>query len=420
MQRKFTLFVVAGMVLGIMVGWACNQFLAAPAAKTAADDLNLITYCFLRLIRMIIAPLVFSTLVAGIAKMEDAATVGRVGGRTIGWFIIASLVSLTLGAVIVTWLQPGAGLHLHVPPAGGAKPDGVTAGDFTPKGFIDHVIPSSIVDAMAKNEILQIVIFSVLVGTAIATLKTRAPAVMELIEQIVQIMLKVTNFVMMTAPLAIFAALASTVAEHGLSILYTYAQYIGGFYLALLILWLLTIGAGALFIGKRSLKLTWAVREPILLGFSTTSSEAAYPKTLEELERFGVAPKIASFVLPLGYSFNLMGTMVYATFAILFICQAYGIHMTLGRQITMLLLLMLTSKGLAGVPRAALVVILATLAYFDLPLAGLTLILAVDHVMDMGRTATNIMGNSVASAVVAKWEKALGPPVESVEQVNEM
>lgn len=417
MAKKFTWFVVGGMLLGVLVGWACNQFLTAPAAKTAADDLNLITYCFLRLIRMIIAPLVFSTLVAGIAKMEDAATVGRVGGRTIGWFIVASLVSLTLGLIVVRLLQPGGGLHLPIPPAG-AKPEGVTAGDFTPKGFIDHVIPSSIIDAMAKNEILQIVIFSVLVGTAIATLKTRAPAVMELIEQVVQIMLKVTNFVMMTAPLAIFAALASTVAEHGLSILVTYAQYIGGFYLALLILWILTLGAGALFIGKRSPKLAWAVREPILLGFSTTSSEAAYPKTLEELERFGVAPKIASFVLPLGYSFNLMGTMVYATYAIIFIAQAYDIHMTLGRQITMLLLLMLTSKGLAGVPRAALVVILATLAYFNLPLAGVTLILAVDHVMDMGRTATNIMGNSIAAGVVAKWEKALGPPVESVEQVN--
>ena len=418
MNRKFTLFVIAGMVLGVLVGWGCNSFLDAAGAKQAADGLGLVTYTFLRLIRMIIAPLVFSTLVAGIAKMENAATVGRVGGRALAWFIVASLVSLCLGLLVVTLLQPGAGLHLPIPPAG-ARPEGVTAADFTAKGFIDHAIPSSIIDGMAKNEVLQIVVFSVLVGTAIATLGKRVPVVMELVEQIVQIMLKVTNFVMMTAPLAIFAALASTVAQHGLSILLTYAGYIAGFYLALAILWALTIAAAALFIGKRAPQLVWAVREPILLGFSTRSSEAAYPKTLEELERFGVAPRIASFVLPLGYSFNLMGSMVYATFAIIFICQAYGIHMSLGQQIVMLLVLMVTSKGLAGVPAAALVVILATLAYFSLPLAGVTLILAVDHIMDMGRTATNIMGNSIAAAVVAKWEKALGPPVENLAEVTE-
>ena len=420
MNRTFTLFVVLGMLLGVAAGWACNSYLEPWAAKQAADDFGLVTYAFLRLIRMIIAPLVFSTLVVGIAKMEDAATVGRVGGRTLLWFIIASLVSLTLGAAIVTWLQPGAGLHLHVPPAGSVKPDGVSAGDFTPKGFIEHVIPASIIDAMAKNEILQIVIFSVLVGTAAALLGKRVAGLMELIDQVAHIMLKVTNFVMMTAPLAIFAALASTVAEHGLSILFTYAQYIGGFYLALAILWAITMVAAALFIGARALGVVWAVREPILLGFSTTSSEAAYPKTLEELERYGVAPRIASFVLPLGYSFNLMGSMVYATFAILFICQAYDIHMPIDRQITMLLLLMVTSKGMAGVPRAALVVILATLAYFSLPMAGLALILAVDHIMDMGRTATNIMGNSVAAAVVARWEKALGKPVKRLSEVTEM
>jgi Na+/H+-dicarboxylate symporter len=419
MNRYFTLFVVVGMALGIAIGWGCNVWLAPAAAKQVADGFGLVTDIFLRLIRMIIAPLVFSTLVAGIAKMEDAATVGRVGGRALAWFIVASLVSLTLGLVMVTLLQPGAGLHLPIPPAS-VKPEGVAAGAFTAKDFIAHAVPTSIIDAMARNEILQIVVFSVFVGTAVAVIPGRAPVVMELIEQIVQIMLKVTGFVMMLAPLAILAALASTIAEHGLAILITYAKYIGGFYLALLIVWALTIGAAALFIGARSPKLVVAVREPILLGFSTTSSEAAYPKTLEELERFGVAPKIASFVLPLGYSFNLMGSMVYATFAILFICQAYGIHMSVERQITMLLLLMLTSKGLAGVPRASLVVILATLAYFDLPLAGLTLILAVDHVMDMGRTATNVMGNSIAAAVVAKWEKALGPPVANVAEVNQM
>jgi Na+/H+-dicarboxylate symporter len=418
MKRGFTLFVILGMAAGIAAGWACNTYLDTDQTKQAADIFGLITDTFLRLIRMIIAPLVFSTLVAGIAKMEDAATVGRVGARTITWFIFTSLVSLSLGLAVVTYLQPGVGLNLPLPPAG-AKVEGVTPGAFTAKDFIAHAIPTSIIDAMAKNEILQIVVFSVLVGTAVATLEHRAPAVVELIEQVVQIMLKVTGFVMMLAPLAIFAALASTVAQHGLSILYTYAEYIGGFYLALGILWVFTVLMAALFIGGRALSVIGWVREPILLGFSTTSSEAAYPKTLEQLEKFGVAPRIASFVLPLGYSFNLMGSMVYATFAVMFICQAYNIHMTLERQVTMLLLLMVTSKGLAGVPRAALVVILATLAYFDLPLAGLTLILAVDHIMDMGRTATNIMGNSVAAALVAKWEKALGPPVRNIAAVKD-
>ncbi len=418
MNRFFTLFVVIGMLAGVAAGWACNVYLTPEGVKEAVDDFGLVTDTFLRLIRMIIAPLVFSTLVSGIAKMEDAATVGRVGARTISWFIFTSLVSLALGMAVVSWLQPGAGLHLTIP-TGEVKPADVpAAGALTAKDFIAHMIPTSVVDAMAHNEILQIVVFSVLVGTAIATLKHRAPAVTVLMEQVVDIMLKVTGFVMMLAPLAIFAALASTVAEHGMKIIVTYAQYIGGFYLALGLLWLFMLLMGLIFLGKRAFGLFFAVREPTLLAFSTTSSEAAYPKTLEQLERFGVAPKIASFVLPLGYSFNLMGSMIYATFAILFICQAYGIHMTLQRQITMLLLLMVTSKGMAGVPRAALVVILATLSYFSLPLAGLTLILAVDHLMDMGRTATNVVGNSLAAAIVARWEKALGPPVKDIDAVN--
>jgi Na+/H+-dicarboxylate symporter len=407
MNRLFTYLIIFGMVAGIAVGYGCNVLLDAEQAKAAAGGFSLVTDVFLRLIKMIIAPLVFSTLVAGIAKMEDASQVGRVGLKTISWFIFASLVSLSIGLLMVHIIQPGAGLHL-TPPADAAG--GVNASHLTLKDFITHVVPASIVDAMAKNEILQIVVFSIFVGTAIATLDEKAPEILVAVEQIARIMLKVTGFVMKLAPLAIFAALASTIALNGVQVLGTYVKFILGFYASLGILWALLIAAALAFVGKRGLKLISAMREPTLLAFATASSEAAYPKTLELLTRFGVSPRIASFVLPLGYSFNLDGSMMYCTFAVLFICQVYGIEMSIAQQVTMLLLLMVTSKGMAGVPRASLVVISATLAYFKLPEAGLALILAVDHVLDMGRSATNVVGNSVASALVARWEGQLTDP----------
>jgi len=414
MNRLFTFFIVLGMAAGIAAGWACREYLDPFYAKQAVDGFGLVTDAFLRLIRMIIAPLVFTTLVAGIAHMEDAASVGRVGVKTIFWFILASLVSLTIGLVMVHILQPGADLHLKVAQAAaGAKP-AVDASAFNLKDLITHIIPSSIVDAMAKNEILQIVVFSIFVGTAIASLDDRAPQVVQIVEQVARIMLKVTGYVMNFAPLAIFAALAKTVAENGLEILYTYAKFVGGFYLSLGLLWGVLLAACFLFIGFRAFSLFAAIRQPTLLAFSTASSEAAYPKTLEILQKFGVSPKVASFVLPLGYSFNLDGSMMYCTFATLFIAQAYGIHMSISQQITMLLLLMITSKGMAGVPRASLVVIYATLVYFKLPEAGMALIIAVDHLLDMGRSGTNVVGNSVASAVVARWEKQLGKPIKDV------
>jgi Na+/H+-dicarboxylate symporter len=341
--------------------------------------------------------------------MEDAAAIGRTGAKTIGWFISASIVSLTIGLIMVHLLQPGSGLSLQMPDAAKAA-SAVDMSKFTLKAFITHVVPASIVEAMANNEILQIVVFSVFVGTAVAAVDDRAPAVLALVEQVAAIMLKVTGYVMRTAPLAIFAALASTVATQGLSILLTYAKFVGGFYLSLGLLWALLIGAAVLIVGPRALRLIAAIRSPALLAFSTASSEAAYPRTLEELQRWGVSRKVASFVLPLGYSFNLDGSMMYCTFATLFIAQVYGVHLSVGQQITMLLLLMVTSKGMAGVPRASLVVIAATLAYFRLPEAGLLLILAVDHLLDMGRSATNVVGNSVAAAVVARWENQIEAP----------
>ena len=406
MNRLFTTLIVLAMIAGVAVGWACNQYLSADQTAEAVTWFKVVTDVFLRLIKMIIAPLVFTTLVAGIAHMGDAASVGRVGAKTMLWFITASIFSLLLGLGMVHLLQPGVGLTLPVPEASAAAVD---ASKLTLQEFITHVFPSSIFDAMAKNEILQIVVFSIFVGVAVAAVDDKAPAVLGLVEQLAAIMLKVTGYVMRLAPLAIFAALASTVAKYGIDILAIYAKFIGGFYLSLGVLWMMLAFAGLLLVGPRIFRLLGMVRQPILLAFATASSEAAYPRTLEQLQRFGVSRRVASFVLPLGYSFNLDGSMMYCTFATLFIAQIYGIEMTVGQQITMLLLLMVTSKGMAGVPRASLVVIAATLAYFDLPEAGIALILAVDQILDMGRSATNVVGNSVAAAVVAKWEGQLGP-----------
>ena len=412
MNRLFTILLVVAMLAGIGVGWAVNQYATPDQAKLVADNLSIVTDVFLRLIKMIIAPLVFSTLVAGIAHMEDSAAIGRVGAKTLGWFICASIVSLIIGLIMVHILRPGVGMHLTADPA--AAGAAVDMSKFTLKAFITHIVPASIIEAMANNEILQIVVFSVFVGAAVAAIDDRAPAVLALVEQVAAIMLKVTGYVMKTAPLAIFAALASTVAVQGPGVLATYAKFVGGFYLSLAILWALLIAVVVGIVGPRALKLMAAIRSPALLAFSTASSEAAYPRTLEELQKWGVSRRVASFVLPLGYSFNLDGSMMYCTFATLFIAQAYGVQLSIGQQITMLLLLMITSKGIAGVPRASLVVIAATLAYFRLPEAGLLLILAVDHLLDMGRSATNVVGNSVAAAVVAKWENQIEVPQPAV------
>lgn len=408
MNRQFTAFIILAMILGVGVGWACNVYLEPEQAKTVAENLSIITTLFLRAIKMIIAPLVFATLVAGIAHMEDAAAVGRVGVKTMFWFITASIISLTIGLVMVQWLQPGVGMSIDpmaVSQAATAAPQ-LTLKDF----LTTHLIPDSIIKAMANNEILPIVIFSIFVGTAVASIDDKAPPVLALVEQISSIMLKVTGYVMAASPLAVFAALASIIATNGLDIIWAYAKFVSGFYLSLGLLWTLLLAALVLFVGPRAFKLIVSIRQPMLLAFSTSSSEAAYPGTLDALQKFGVSKKVASFVLPLGYSFNLDGSMMYCTFATLFIAQIYGVELTLMQQITMLGLLMVTSKGMAGVPKASIVVIAATLAYFKLPEAGIGLILAVDQFLDMGRSATNVVGNSVASAVVARWEGQLSNP----------
>jgi Na+/H+-dicarboxylate symporter len=410
MNKRFAYLIIASMVLGILVGWGCNQFLDAEHAKGAAKWFSMGTDVFLRLIKMIIAPLVLTTLIAGIAHMEDAAAVGRIGAKTMGWFISASAVSLLLGLLMVHLLHPGAGLNLAEVSASGAAPAAATTDAFTLQGFLTHLVPVSIFEAMAKNEILQIVVFSLFVGTAVASLDKKAPQVLELVEQGAQIMLKVTGFVMKLAPVAIFCALASTIATQGLSMLAVYGKFVLGFYATMGTLWLLLFVAGWLVLGRRVIPLFGAIREPALLAFSTASSEAAYPRILDVLPKLGVRRRIVSFVLPLGYSFNLDGSMLYCTFATMFILQAHGVHLSIQQQIFMLLLLMVTSKGIAGVPRASLVVIMATLTYFGLPETWIALVLGVDHLLDMGRSATNVVGNSVAAAVVAKWEGELDEP----------
>lgn len=404
MKRGFALVVVAAMVLGIVAGLFANETLNPAQIKALAGGLSVVTDLFLRLIRMIIAPLVFSTLVAGIAHMEGAAQIGRVGLKTMTWFVSASLLSLTMGLLLVHLFQPGVGLHL-APPV--AELGAIESAAFDLKTFLTHLVPASIVQAMASNEILQIVVFSLFIGTAISAVPGRAPAVVALVEQIAAIMLKVTGYVMLLTPFAVFAALCSTVATQGASVLLVYARFVGGFYVALALLWLVLLSAAAVLARGRIKPLLGAIREPALLAFSTASSEAAYPKLLDALERIGLPRQIVSFVLPLGYSFNLDGSMMYCTFATLFIAQIYGIELTLAQQVTLLLLLMVTSKGMAGVPRASLVVIYAALPLFHLPETGLLYVLAVDHLLDMGRSATNIVGNSVATIVVSRWERRL-------------
>lgn len=410
MAKRLFQVILLSMILGIVAGALIFEFASAEAAKSIAGYLKIVTDIFLRLIKMIIAPLVLTTLIVGIAHMRDSKALGRVGLRTMIWFICASLFSLGLGLLMVNLIEPGSGFDATLTEGAGAAPE---VAKLSLADFITHLVPRSIIEAMATNEILQIVIFSVFAGVALAKLGEKTAKVVEMTEQVAYVMLKITEYVMLLAPFAVFAALAGVVALKGLGVIVDYGKFVGGFYLSLLILWIALTIAGRAVIGKRTGELIKEIREPVVIAFSTASSEAAYPKLLEKLERFGVANRIASFVLPLGYSFNLDGSMMYCAFATMFIAQAYGIELSAVQQVTMLLFLMITSKGMAAVPRASLVVIAATLTAFNLPAEGLVLILAVDQFLDMGRSGTNIVGNSIATAAVAKWEGLLRDPALS-------
>ncbi|AFN56585.1 Na+/H+-dicarboxylate symporter [Zymomonas mobilis] len=420
MAKRLTFWIVVALIAGLIIGAIMNLTIHDKSwiDYLVENYLSLLTVIFLKLIKMILSPLVFATLVTGIAHMGDGKELGRIGLRTMCWFIGASLVSLALGLLLVNILRPGDGLNF-VPPAASANPVASSAPMFSLKDFINHLVPQSVVDAMAHNEILQIVIFSVFFGLGLGSQGKKARPILRGIESLSHVMLKVTNYVMWFAPFAVFAAVTSVIAQRGFGIILTYGYFIGSFYLGLAVLWGVILLATRLVVGKGALNIIPLLKAPALIAFTTSSSEASLPPTLEALENFGVPPRIAGFVLPLGYSFNLDGTMVYCTFATMFIAQSYNIHPPMGQQIIMLLLLMITSKGIAGVPRASLIVIASALSFMQIPEAGISLILAVDHFLDMGRSATNVIGNAAASMVVANWEGELKiPSKEEVAKIG--
>jgi Na+/H+-dicarboxylate symporter len=406
-STQITTRILLALLLGTVVGAISHQSLDDDTAKQLAGYFALLTDVFLHLIKMIIAPLVFATVVSGIANTGDTKTVGRIGVRALGWFLCASLISLTIGLIMASLLQPGAGMSITPPPVEAST--GLATHALNLKDFLAQVFPSSVIDAMAKNNILQILVFAVFFGFALASLgDATARTAIQLLHEMVPVMLRVTNYVMGFAPFGVFGAVASAVTLQGLDVLLAYGRYLGGFYLSLAVLWTTLFLAGSLFLRGKILTLVRLIREPMLLAFSTAASEAAYPGAIQQLEKFGVKERIAGLVLPLGYSFNLDGSMINMTFASLFIAQIYGVDLSMTQKITMLLVLMVSSKGIAGVPRASLVVVAAVLPIFHLPEAGLLLILGVDHFLDMGRSATNVLGNCIATAVVAKWEGDLG------------
>lgn len=415
-KNKLGRRIAIGIALGVLVGWACHHFAGSEQrAEEIASYFSLVTDIFLRMIKMIIAPLVFATLVGGIASMGNSRSVGRIGLRAMTWFVTASVVSLAIGMGLVNLFQPGAGLNMEVVQHA-ASPAMLNTGDFSLKVFISHVFPRSIAEAMANNEILQIVVFSLFFGFALAGVKRAGyTRIVDSIEELAKVMFKITDFVMAFAPIGVFAAIASAITTQGVGLLVDYGKLIAEFYLAILILWVVLFGAGYFFLGCSVFTLGKLIREPVLLAFSTASSESAYPKTMEALENFGAPKRVSSFVLPLGYSFNLDGSMMYQAFAIMFIAQAYNIDLSFTQQLLILLTLMVTSKGMAGVARASVVVVAATLPMFNLPEAGILLILGIDQFLDMARTATNVVGNSIATAVVAKSE----PCDESAEEADD-
>ncbi|WP_277188715.1 dicarboxylate/amino acid:cation symporter [Caballeronia sp. BR00000012568055] len=417
MKNRLTLSIGIAMLVGVAVGYLCHANITDPATlKSVASYFSIVTDIFLRLIKMIIAPLVFATLVSGLAGMDGGDDVGRIGLRSLGWFICASLISLSIGLVMANLLQPGAGLHLSV---GSEEVNtGLNTAALNVKDVVTHAFPTSLLDAMARNDILQILVFSLFLGVGLSALKRdpRVAIVIQAIDGMVPVMLRLTDYVMRAAPFGVFGAIASAVTLRGVDVIYTYGKLIASFYLGLFVLWAILIAIGHLFLGRKVWTLLRAVREPAMIAFSTASSEAAYPRLTEQLEKFGVDKKVVGFTLPLGYAFNLDGSMMYQAFAAIFIAQAFGIDMPISQQIFMLLILMLSSKGMASVPRGSVVVVAAVAPMFHLPIAGVALVLAIDQLLDMGRTMTNVIGNSMATAVIAKWEAKRAPKPADVER----
>ncbi len=416
-KNRLTLYILAAMALGIIVGYIVHSSASPETIKSFSKNINLLGKVFIRLVQMIIAPLVFATLVVGIAKLGDLKSVGRVGGKAILWFITASLVSLLLGLILVNLLHPGDYIDLAHADKEGVKDLMAKTQEFSLEKFVEHIIPRSVLESMANNEILQLVVFSIFFGVAMTSLGDYGKPLIKALDIVSHVILKMVGYVMSFAPLGVFGALTAVVATKGLGIFKFYIIYFSYFLLGIAILWAILIGAGYLVLGQRTTSLLKRIGQPLLIAFSTTSSEAVFPKLTEELERFGCRNKIVSFVLPLGYSFNLDGSMMYMTFASLAIAQAYNVPLDLGTQLTMLLVLMVTSKGIAGVPRASLVIVLATCSMFGIPPEGVAIILPIDHFCDMFRSMTNVVGNALATSVVSKWEGELGPEQEAGEQM---
>jgi Na+/H+-dicarboxylate symporter len=413
-SNKLTLYIVIAMIAGMILGYIIHTQSTPVFIESFSKNIKLLTTVFLRLVQMIIAPLVFSTLVVGIAKLGDLQAVGRVGGKALLWFVSASFTSLCLGMLLVNFLQPGAGMDLSNADISGAKDLVGKTQEFSLIKFVEHVFPKSVFEAMANNEILQLVIFSIFFGIATAALGDKGKIIVKGLDAVAHVILKMVGYVMGFAPFGVFGAIAAVIATKGLEVFIFYGKYLLYFLMGISILWVILITVGFIILGKRMPQLLKAIFPPLIIAFSTTSSEAVFPKLTEELERFGCKDKIVSFILPLGYSFNLDGSMMYMTFASIAIAQAYNIHLDLGTQFTMLIVLMLTSKGIAGVPRASLVVVTATCAMFHIPPEGIALILPIDHFCDMFRTATNVLGNALATTVVSKWENELTSPVNTI------
>jgi proton glutamate symport protein len=391
-----------GLVLGIVAGIVINN-----VNPGIVDAIRPFSQIFIRMIRMIIAPLLFGTLVAGIAGAGHFKDVGRMGLRAMIYFEVVTTLALIIGLVTVNTMKPGVGMVLPI----GQNP-GITAKAQTWQEILLHTVPTSIIEAMATGDVLQIVVFSIVFAIGLGMVGEKGRAMVSWCESLTEAMFKVTNIIMLYAPIGVGAAIAVTVGTSGIAVMKNLAFLVFTLYVALGVFFGLVLIPVMVMFRIPIMGFFRAIKEPALIAFSTTSSEAALPRAMEQVEAFGVPRRIVSFILPLGYSFNLDGSTLYLSLAAVFVAQAAGVDLTVGQEITMLLTLMLTSKGVAGVPRASLVILAATLASYNLPLEGITLILGVDALMDMGRTMTNVIGNCLASVVVAKWEGEFQPPKE--------
>lgn len=402
---NLTFQILIAMFFGAILGVVIHNSIPPEATQSFSTKIKMLATVFIRLVQMIISPLVFTTLVVGIAKLGDVKAVGRIGIKSLVWFFTASFLSLLLGMFFVNILQPGIGLNLSNVDLASVSEVTAKTKSISFENFIEHIVPKSIFEAMATNEILQIVIFSIFFGLAAASLGDYVKPVVNALEKTSHIILKMVNYVMKFAPIGVFGAIAGVFAVRDFQELaFTYFKFFASFLVGISSIWIVLILIGYIFLKSRMTVLLKRIIGPLIIAFGTTSSEAVFPKLTEELERFGVKDRIVSFMLPLGYSFNLDGSMMYMTFASIFIAQAYGINLDLGTQMSMLLVLMLTSKGIAGVPRASLVVVAATCGMFDIPIEGIALILPIDHFCDMFRSATNVLGNALATSVIGKWE----------------